>query len=71
MSKTVKLEAVPVGESFMFTGSDHTVYEHRGNGWHQVFGQSETGGPWHSDASTLVIVEEEIAHPSQQLSCFV
>ena len=53
----------------MVPGSDH-VYEHRGNGWHQLYGRTETGGPWHMATDTMVDVDPP-ADPSQVLSCFV
>jgi hypothetical protein len=72
MTYEMRLADVPAGGAFMFRDARFTaVYEHRGNGWHQVWAKSETGGPWHCDPETRVIVEDTRHHPSQTLSCFV
>jgi hypothetical protein len=64
-----KLQNVPVGDAFMFPQST-LVFEHRGNGWHQIYRETETGGPWHAPAETDVDYEPAVQHP-QNVSCFV
>jgi len=59
-----RLREVPYGESFTFPGNDKT-YESRGSGWFQVYGKSETGGPWHVDGDTLVNVAERVPYWAQ------
>ena len=68
----VRLRDVAYGEAFVFADLNH-VFEHRGNGWHQLYGKTETGGPWHADPEQLVTVEryDGPIHPSQTLSCFI
>lgn len=65
------LQNVPAGGLFMLPNSPN-VFEHRGNGWNQVYNQTKTGGPWHLDQQTAVDVEEsDPPHPSQTLSAFI
>lgn len=49
------LKSVPLDAAFMFDNST-TIFEHRGNGWYQTYGQTETGGPWVADGETIVTV---------------
>ena len=68
----VRLRDVRTGDAFQFLHeSDTTTYEHRGNGWYQIYGRTETGGPWHASTESRVIVEDAVHDPSQTLSCFV
>jgi hypothetical protein len=52
-----KLRDVPTNHVFRFPASPAEQYEHRGNGWFQVFRKSYTGGPWHADPEQDVFAE--------------
>lgn len=66
----VRMRTLAYQQAFMFEGDD-TVYEYRGNGWYQIYGKTETGGPWHESEDRWVFTEDDVKHPSQTLSCFV
>ena len=66
----IQLKDVPLMGAFMIPGLD-LVYEHRGNGWYQIYGKSYTGGPWHMSQECYVDYEPPVEHPSQQISCYV
>ena len=68
MHKLVPLRSVPYGEPFMFAHRP-AVYESRGNGWCQLCGQTETGGPWHEDGETLVALVGVAVGSDHEMSC--
>ena len=48
------LRDLPVGAAFQFE-TYGVVFEYRGNGWYQIYGRSETGGPWHEENAECIV----------------